>query len=1102
MKNTVILAAAMAAVLPALAEGAVPAAGRLVHRYTFDGTLADAVNPDDSGLAAAICAGDGYTADGKAVDLAGNNDASQSFIALPANLLPKTTGEATVEIFFRPKSRPVWSKLFFCGDTGNNGDNFGFSARWGDGTWGTSFAYNDHWGSWDSGSGNFIDGNRYHIVASVKALGDNTTVMWHRTALDANEAASEGQQYGCQWFYCDTRWMFRYASQANVWIGRGKGTDGSPEMEVEEVRVWDYAFSEEDAKASAALGPDALPTSFDGGRPVRIFAWDNEVLTIAEDLAFPEGTEVEKMFGGTVRLTGNNTGISDIRLSGGCLAARVGEGIPEDCHITVNSGCWAPLTNRCEIAMGTGPGQMSLINGHKIHLVALDEDMTVDFGGEGADLNLAEWGDDIYLNYSFGDHEITIANRLVELSICYVNNSPVTLSKGFSSATRDACFAGYGTVIVRGDSYDIYSIKAFNGVNVTFDGGRVTQELWEHSYKDTTVVTFTNDVEIVANKFYVGDNNGYSSDNVVNFNGQTMVASGAANTGDGSFVVGRYGNDRGVFNMTQGSLESRSTGMIGEYGTGTYNQSGGEAVFDWWLVLGRYEGAVGTMNISGGTVERTGTDGSASNVAEEGSGTLNVSAEGRFAETNEVRLGCRPGVTGAINVTDGGVFSAGRVYAWDTAATSTVTVDGGTVETTGSSYFSGVDTFTVGPKGATFDVGGNAAEVLADSTVFNGYVMKTGEGTLTFASLVDGLSVTGSQVRVRGTELVHRYRFDGGFADDVTGRMAVGAGTTFTGGGKSVSFGRGDQASNKVDLGADILPKHGNSTVEMWFTFTGQFYDWSKIFMACSRDSGSNSYGITANTGWYDGDKDVCNSEFAIVINGQNYKHDSVDGTDAPGWRPADYEGPDRFTMSSTGTNFYFAKDHRYHVLLSHEIDGDAVTVRLVKNDLTDPTLSCTVSFTSTVSYFDLSHVDQINCSISGNQWGNWTPGMEIEEFRVWDIALTDAQIAETETAGPDVIPSFANRTPSGTVRLEDGGSVYFTGCADLTNVSFDFPGETKQSMLAKIRAANGRLLVAESDGEITLGADTFSGFGKSFGLIARDGRLYAHYKGFTLKIR
>ena len=129
MKLTIAAVAAVSASV-AFADTA-----HLVHRFTLNGTLADSVQPGGDVVNAEATKGedDSYTLDNKGVHMAGGNCWKNSFIRFPSNLIPTDTHEATVEIFFKPISRPNWSKLFFCG-VGQQ-TSFGFSLRYDNRSW-------------------------------------------------------------------------------------------------------------------------------------------------------------------------------------------------------------------------------------------------------------------------------------------------------------------------------------------------------------------------------------------------------------------------------------------------------------------------------------------------------------------------------------------------------------------------------------------------------------------------------------------------------------------------------------------------------------------------------------------------------------------------------------------------------------------------------------------------------------------------------------------------------------------------------------------------------------------------------------------------------
>ena len=157
---------------------------------------------------------------------------------------------------------------------------------------------------------------------------------------------------------------------------------------------------------------------------------------------------------------------------------------------------------------------------------------------------------------------------------------------------------------------------------------------------------------------FIGENDGTG---VFTQNGGTLNLTRNANF---TFVIndgrGGSGAGSGTYNLNGGTFTSAGEVYVGEGGNGnnaTWNQTGGTAVLENWLVFGR-EGGSGTMNLSGGSLTRTDNsgnigdeNGSQTSIGEGGkTSTLNVTGTGQFAvNTGELWVGNNGG-SGVLNI--------------------------------------------------------------------------------------------------------------------------------------------------------------------------------------------------------------------------------------------------------------------------------------------------------------------------------------------------------------------------------------------------------------------------------------------------------------------
>ncbi len=1059
MKITIAAVAALSASV-AFADTA-----HLVHRFTFDGNADDSVV---AGVSATLHDGT-YETDNTAVRLAGGSE-NDSYIEFPANLVPKTTGEATIEIFFKPISRGNFAKLFYLGY--GEGNEMGFSLQNGDSDWGASFV-DTNYGGWFGGSdGSFTNNVRYHVVCSIK---DGTSIQLMRSGL------TDGT-YGFQ--LAETmNWQLKNAALDYFWIGRGRWNNTAPQLVVEEVRIWDYAFSQADAKASAALGPDTLPTSFDGGREFYVAQW-NSIATYGGDIEAPVGSTLIKLGNGVVKLTGSNTGFTQARVDDGVLAAKFGQGLPSNCNIVLNSGAWAPLEERCTNTVGDGEGQISSINGHKLHFVSLDMPLVLDIGGKGENFNLASYGDNIYFNYSdiaswdgCTIHPVTISNRLVGVDHVYANSTSITFAKGFDtgSATRDAILEGSATFVIPdageaadeyGDAWSYYSMKFYGAPAVNLSG-KLNARGWEMDVFGNTTFNVLSGGEVTAPVLWVGHDSGLTGYHAtMNLNGGTATVRGfdGATAGwyEDGFIVGNDTGCDATFNLNSGDLAVNAgnmlIGRVGEGARGYFNQTDGTATFGSWGAIGRYAGAYGEMNISGGTSTMTASD-KAMTIAEEdqSEGHLNVSGTGTFVANGFIRVGGNQGKA-RISVTENGKVVAKRIWSENRSNDNEVSIDGGTVEfTAGGGQLGNVSNLLFGAAGGKIDTGSNNV-VLSPDSITGGTLIKKGVGSMAISSATQfdaaGIDVAEGSFALPNAVPIHRYRFDGSLADDYSGEFTatLHGSTALTEDNKAVDVGYAENndtyISFKEQNQGSFLPESGDMTIECWFTVNKDVPGWAKLFVTGS-GTGNNII-ITLNSEAHEGN--MC-----ITYGGQNYS--------------ANEKG-----------NRKFEKGHRYHVVFTmRETSSGNSDIYLIKEDLTDETRDGSIYLPS--YGLALNMLEENAAWIAHNWWGNWTAGMTIEEFRVWDRFFDADAVATSKAAGPDVLPQLP--APSCPVTIRQGGVLTCSGTADLRGSVITYESaDWLESYFRQNRSASLPMIQAS---EILTDDQTFSGIPARKGYVLRE---------------
>ena len=356
-----------------------------------------------------------------------------------------------------------------------------------------------------------------------------------------------------------------------------------------------------------------------------------------------------------------------------------------------------------------------------------------------------------------------------------------------------------GGRIFLGDHPASTSILNINGgtINKTGDAFVLTDGGWNGNSSRTGTVNQVNGTVNCSSEIWVGQlgdgtSIGYGiynlsggTINVSNWvaigrsggNGKMTVTGGALNkyNGGNNFLVGtgfstpaggsgvgQLDHSAGLINIQGGQLlipeNSPSSGLYNLSGTATL-------IVNDWIAIGR-GGAPGTMNMSGGSVTKTGggnivigagggsvgiltqTGGAITNttsqvwIAEDGTGTWNMN--GGLAVLGTVHIGQTASSVGTWNL-NGGVCSAFEVTSGNPIASSTLILNGGTLQANGdnATFLHDLITAQVNTNGAVFDSAGFNISIPQQLTDAGGGLTKNGAGTLT---LTAANSYTGTTV--------------------------------------------------------------------------------------------------------------------------------------------------------------------------------------------------------------------------------------------------------------------------------------------------------------------------------------------------------------------
>ncbi len=218
--------------------------------------------------------------------------------------------------------------------------------------------------------------------------------------------------------------------------------------------------------------------------------------------------------------------------------------------------------------------------------------------------------------------------------------------------------------------------------------------------------------------------------------------------------------------------------------------------------------------------------------------------------------------------------------------------------------------------------------------------------------------------------LAHRYSF-GGRGTEVTdtqggahGRMI---GTTLSGTGVATLSAGGEQY---VELPSGRLSELWNATLEGWFVWGGD-QTWTRLF-----DFGNTQEGVAGEPG-----------------TGYSFVMFTVNNADAQPY--AAFSVGDSATEVSCAANDSLVPGVLHHMALSLDVDNATLTLFI------DGMLSCAIALP-----FELSQIDDVNAWLGRSQFEtDDTFSGSIDEFRIYDIALTRQQVAFSFSHGPD--PDF-----------------------------------------------------------------------------------------------
>jgi hypothetical protein len=241
--------------------------------------------------------------------------------------------------------------------------------------------------------------------------------------------------------------------------------------------------------------------------------------------------------------------------------------------------------------------------------------------------------------------------------------------------------------------------------------------------------------------------------------------------------------------------------------------------------------------------------------------------------------------------------------------------------------------------------------------------------------------------------LTHRWSFNGTLFDQVTGRTAqlVGDGSKFVSANNAVDCAAGGNNKNYINLGTEVLPRTGPVTIEMWCTLL-EPKNWCKALVI--GNSGEDSIVFTFN-------KSSATGPTAFRIANDGAGNDNREGTG----------------MCPVGEECYIT------ITMTPSASGTDVAARLwnAASRALIGTMAYTTSWTP-------ARLGQNNARLnSATFWNDPDPHAVYNEFRVWNVSLSEEQQRVNVALGPDIVPDISSASPS-MLDVADGAVVDLVG--------------------------------------------------------------------------
>ena len=501
---------------------------------------------------------------------------------------------------------------------------------------------------------------------------------------------------------------------------------------------------------------------------------------------------------------------------------------------------------------------------------------------------------------------------------------------------------------------------------------------------------------------------------------------------NGNIWLGRNANGKATYVMSGGTVNAtQGTLDVGNYGTGTFTQSGGDVVtgasdvrVGWnsnangtytlndgtlnpksWLHVGWY--GTGKFVQNGGTITLNRNGDSPGNwvcLAEESSGNGTYIMNGGYLE---VGTGGGGGIfpgrrgTGRFELNGGTILTPAIVRQ---TGHSTFVLNGGTIKVskdsgtrTSSQYtgeygiFKDIDDLVFGSRATTLDTNGHDTKIMncGYEPLPNSALVKAGAGKLTVAAVppVDTLTVSNGTLAVSADSdntqtawLAHRWSFNDNYADSVGGSTGTVVGHSdqlsfevSPLGGKMVKMASTNTSNNStdgasLDLGA-LVWGLGDVTIEIW-----------------GRQNAVRNYGRIIDYGY-----GTANYFYMAWSNGTDGSKDKL------GVRK-----DSKSAFDEVGGMSPYTLDTLYHISVSFKRNANGSTTLTWQRRNVD-TGAVEKSGGRTLTAWTLDKLGAAHFYIGHSQWSSdRDANASYDEVRVWRGVLNEAALTLSAQKGPD----------------------------------------------------------------------------------------------------